>query len=101
MIQFSRLSQQRLRGRQPRNRSATPTLSRDSLSELSTAESTLTSTLLRYQILTEPFSYLASVPGKEVRSGLMEAFNLWMRVDPADLGVVKEVVGMLHTASLL
>lgn len=53
------------------------------------------------QILREPFTYIASVPGKEVRSALMEAFNVWMKVDKADLTVVKEVVGMLHNASLL
>lgn len=53
------------------------------------------------QILTEPYTYIASIPGKEVRSNLMEAFNLWMKVDAADLAVVKEVVGMLHNASLL
>jgi len=31
----------------------------------------------------------------------MEAFNLWLKVDGADLAVVKELVGMLHNASLL
>lgn len=49
----------------------------------------------------EPYTYLASVPGKEVRSALMAAFNEWMRVNDEDLSVVKKLVGMLHTASLL
>ncbi|ORY80232.1 isoprenoid synthase domain-containing protein [Leucosporidium creatinivorum] len=53
------------------------------------------------QILVEPYTYLAAVPGKEVRSALVDAFNLWLHVPEADLNVVKKLVGMLHTASLL
>nr|UGY86993.1 geranylgeranyl pyrophosphate synthase [Rhodotorula paludigena] len=53
------------------------------------------------QVLVEPYAYLASIPGKEVRSALIAAFNRWMRVPDDDLDIVKKVVGMLHTASLL
>ncbi|KAK4057999.1 hypothetical protein OIO90_000738 [Microbotryomycetes sp. JL221] len=53
------------------------------------------------RILVEPYTYLASVPGKEVRSALMAAFNEWINVRPQDLDTVKKIVGMLHTASLL
>lgn len=53
------------------------------------------------QVLVEPYTYLAAIPGKEVRSALIEAFNLWMHVPEDDIAVVKKVVGMLHTASLL
>lgn len=56
---------------------------------------------LAAQILVEPYTYLAAVPGKEVRSALVDAFNLWLNVPEADLNVVKKLVGMLHTASLL
>jgi len=51
--------------------------------------------------LLEPYSYLSSVPGKEVRSQLIDAFNHWLRVDQRELQVIKRVVRMLHTASLL
>ncbi|SGY33394.1 BQ5605_C002g01491 [Microbotryum silenes-dioicae] len=53
------------------------------------------------RILVEPYTYLASVPGKEVRSALMDAFNAWIQVPAEDLAVVKKLVEMLHTASLL
>ncbi|GAA5956045.1 hypothetical protein JCM21900_002576 [Sporobolomyces salmonicolor] len=53
------------------------------------------------QVLVEPYTYLASIPGKEVRSALIKSFNEWMHCGDADLDVVKKVVGMLHTASLL
>ncbi|GAA5898754.1 hypothetical protein JCM5296_006708 [Sporobolomyces johnsonii] len=53
------------------------------------------------QVLVEPYTYLASIPGKEVRSALIKSFNEWMHCEDADLDVVKKVVGMLHTASLL
>lgn len=52
-------------------------------------------------MLVEPYTYLATVPGKEVRSALIAAFNEWMHVPEEDLTVVKKLVGMLHTASLL
>lgn len=54
-----------------------------------------------FQVLVEPFSYLSKAPGKEVRSALIDAFNVWMNVPEEDLTIVKKVVGMLHTASLL
>ncbi|BGP12566.1 hypothetical protein JCM10213_004848 [Rhodosporidiobolus nylandii] len=53
------------------------------------------------QVLVEPYAYLASIPGKEVRSALIAAFNQWIGCDDDALEVVKKVVGMLHTASLL
>ncbi|MBZ6370568.1 MAG: polyprenyl synthetase family protein [Microbacterium hominis] len=49
----------------------------------------------------EPYTYLAAIPGKEFRSALTAAFNVWMHVAKDDLDIVKKVVGMLHTASLL
>ncbi|GAA5861307.1 hypothetical protein JCM3774_000202 [Rhodotorula dairenensis] len=53
------------------------------------------------QVLIEPYTYLAAIPGKEFRSALTAAFNVWMHVAQDDLDIVKKVVGMLHTASLL
>lgn len=56
---------------------------------------------LHDQILQEPYNYLSSLPGKEIRTKLIEAFNVWLDVTEADLGIIKNVVRMLHTASLL
>lgn len=53
------------------------------------------------KILQEPYNYLSSIPGKEIRSKLIEAFNVWLDVPKEDLGIIKNVVRMLHTASLL
>lgn len=53
------------------------------------------------QVLLEPYAYLAACPGKEIRSKLIDAFNVWLKVPPHKLDVVTRVVGMLHTASLL
>ena len=35
------------------------------------------------QVLTEAYEYITQVPGKEVRTLLINAFNVWMDV-PAD-----------------
>ncbi|OAV99088.1 hypothetical protein, variant [Puccinia triticina 1-1 BBBD Race 1] len=53
------------------------------------------------RILLEPFTYLTSTPGKEIRSMMIDAFNHWLFVPAEQLNVVKRIVGLLHTASLL
>jgi len=55
----------------------------------------------REQVLLEPFYYLTDNPGKLVRSRLMDAFNVWIKVPDDKLKVIMDVVEMLHTASLL
>lgn len=52
-------------------------------------------------IVKGPYDYLESHPGKDVRSQLINAFNLWLQVPEPALAVINKVVGMLHTASLL
>lgn len=49
----------------------------------------------------EPYVYISQNPGKEIRSKLIDAFNLWLEVDKDDLVVITKVVRMLHNASLL
>ncbi|KAI9701342.1 MAG: geranylgeranyl pyrophosphate synthetase [Bogoriella megaspora] len=53
------------------------------------------------RILSAPFKYLDEHPGKNIRSQLIHAFNKWLKVPEGSLEVIKKVVGMLHTASLL
>jgi len=53
------------------------------------------------QILLEPYEYLISIPGKEVRSALIDAFNVWLQVPGENLAMIKRIVQMLHTASLM
>ncbi|KAI0800350.1 terpenoid synthase [Fomes fomentarius] len=51
--------------------------------------------------LLEPFTHIYSVPGKEIRGQMIEAFNLWLNVPADKLKIISKVVSMLHTASLL
>ncbi|CAG8493733.1 439_t:CDS:2, partial [Scutellospora calospora] len=53
------------------------------------------------QILLEPYTYLSSNPGKEIRSKLIDAFDHWLKVPKDKLSAITTVVEMLHTASLL
>lgn len=66
---------------------------------LSTPSSNWTSE--KENILRGPFDYLESHPGKSVRTHLINAFNAWLRVPAPSLAIITNVVGMLHTASLL
>jgi geranylgeranyl diphosphate synthase type 3 len=49
----------------------------------------------------EPFHYLCQVPGKNVRGQLVDAFNLWFKIPSEKVKEIKEVIGSLHTASLM
>jgi len=53
------------------------------------------------EAILEPFTYINSNPGKEIRSQLIEAFNAWLNVPPERLSVIAGLVKMLHAASLL
>eukprot|EP00527_Entomoneis_sp_CCMP2396_P001414 CAMPEP_0198137456 /NCGR_PEP_ID=MMETSP1443-20131203/927_1 /TAXON_ID=186043 /ORGANISM="Entomoneis sp., Strain CCMP2396" /LENGTH=361 /DNA_ID=CAMNT_0043798871 /DNA_START=25 /DNA_END=1110 /DNA_ORIENTATION=+ len=52
--------------------------------------------------LLEPFRYVNSVPGKDVRGKLIDCFQLWFSVESKTvLNAIKEIVGNLHNASLM
>ncbi|KAF8632867.1 hypothetical protein AX17_004715 [Amanita inopinata Kibby_2008] len=53
------------------------------------------------QVLLEPFNYISSHPGKDIRSKLIAAFNIWLNVPADKLSIIARVVDMLHTASLM
>ncbi|KAI0965489.1 geranylgeranyl pyrophosphate synthetase [Xylaria arbuscula] len=48
-----------------------------------------------------PFNYLLSQPGKDIRTKLISAFNLWLNVPKETLDIISNIVAMLHTSSLL
>ncbi|KAI0753460.1 terpenoid synthase [Daedaleopsis nitida] len=51
--------------------------------------------------LLEPLMHVQSVPGKDIRRQMIEAFNTWLNVPDDKLKVISRVVSMLHNASLL
>nr|UOW59929.1 SonG [Paraconiothyrium archidendri] len=48
-----------------------------------------------------PYEYVASQPGKELRTLLLSKFNAWLQVPEQSFNIIAGVVRMLHTASLL
>ena len=55
----------------------------------------------RSKAILEPFQFITSNPGKEIRGKLIEAFNIWLDVPAGKLKVIAKVVNMLHAASLM
>ncbi|KAF4302311.1 Polyprenyl synthetase [Botryosphaeria dothidea] len=53
------------------------------------------------EIIRAPLDYLLRASGKGVRDKMMNAFNEWLQIPEEKLEVIKRVVGLLHTASLL
>ena len=53
------------------------------------------------QIVTAPYNYLISHQGKDLRTKLLAAFNVWLEIDEKSLNIIQRVTGMLHNASLL
>ena len=52
-------------------------------------------------LVLEPFTYITSNTAKEVRTLLVQAFNIWLAVPSESLEIIDHVVQMLHTASLM
>ena len=53
------------------------------------------------KFLLEPYFYLKNNTGKNIRSQLIEAFDIWLQVPISQLNIIKSVVESLHNASLL
>jgi geranylgeranyl diphosphate synthase, type III len=53
------------------------------------------------KVVCGPFDYLYATKGKEFRTQLINAFNVFLDVPTESLDIITRVVGMLHTASLL
>lgn len=53
------------------------------------------------RIILGPYEYVFSHPGKDIRTQLLNAFNIVLHVPPDSLKIITKVVGMLHTSSLL
>ena len=51
-----------------------------------------------HQALLEPFTYITSNPGKEIRGKMIEAFNEWLLVPKEKLAVISRVINMLHSS---
>ncbi|KAK7030945.1 hypothetical protein VNI00_013892 [Paramarasmius palmivorus] len=49
----------------------------------------------------EPFTFITSNPGKDMRGRLIEAFNRWLNVPEDKLAVIARIVNMLHASSLM
>lgn len=53
------------------------------------------------KILLEPYLHITRVPGKDFRSMLIDAFNVWLQVESSQIEKIKIIVSQLHNASLL
>ncbi|KAH8897627.1 geranylgeranyl diphosphate synthase [Thozetella sp. PMI_491] len=53
------------------------------------------------KILTAPLDYLLETPGKDIRGSLISAFNEFLCVPHEKIVVIKKIIDLLHTASLL
>ncbi|KAH8747071.1 isoprenoid synthase domain-containing protein [Diaporthe sp. PMI_573] len=52
------------------------------------------------EVILALYAYVASNSGKEFRTLILNAFNIWFKVPPASLTITCDVVRMLHTSSL-
>ncbi|KAK5655708.1 hypothetical protein OQA88_5641 [Cercophora sp. LCS_1] len=56
---------------------------------------------LPIQVIDGPSRYIASLPGKGIRSKVISALNLWYEVPPASAAIIKSIINLLHNASLM
>lgn len=53
------------------------------------------------QKLLESYQYLLSVPGKNIRSTLIQIFQIWLQIPYEKLAIIEEIITSLHTSSLM
>ncbi|CAF4104068.1 unnamed protein product [Adineta steineri] len=51
--------------------------------------------------LLQPYDYLKSLPGKNIRTKLIHAFNYWFKISDEKLIIIDDIIDKLHNASLL
>lgn len=61
----------------------------------------LRSDLTLLQSVLEPYGYIHSSQGKGIRTQLLKAFNVWLHVPPGVVERIRNVVNILHNASLM
>ena len=52
-------------------------------------------------IILRPYTHLVEHPGKNIRSSLLNAFNMWIHAPEEKMEQIAEITQMLHNASLL
>ena len=53
------------------------------------------------EMVLEPMKYLNQIPGKNLRSALIDCFQVWYEADQEKVQAIKDIIGELHNASLL
>ena len=75
--------------------------SQDSHSEEPAKHSKFDVPKLGQTAINEPINYVSGMPSKGVRSSLIDAMNQWCQVPSSQLAVIKRVIDLLHTSSLI
>nr|GAT56735.1 farnesyltranstransferase [Mycena chlorophos] len=52
-------------------------------------------------LILEPYTYIASLGGKNFRGRLLDSFNIWLKVPESTLRAIMKIVNIFHTASLM
>eukprot|EP00842_Homolaphlyctis_polyrhiza_P007115 jgi/Hompol1/993/HPOL_001168-RA len=66
-----------------------------------TVPNTATQASCESRIVLRPYEYLLENPGQDIRNKLIQGFQLFLNVPEDKLDTIKQVIQMLHTASLL
>ncbi|KAF3310904.1 hypothetical protein TWF173_009142 [Orbilia oligospora] len=58
-------------------------------------------TKLSDEVNLEPYDYIKSMPSKGIRNVAIDALDIWYMVPQRSLEIAKNIIGMLHTSSLI
>ncbi|KAF3211109.1 hypothetical protein TWF191_010986 [Orbilia oligospora] len=58
-------------------------------------------TKLSDEVNLKPYDYIKSMPSKGIRNVAIDALDIWYMVPQRSLEIVKNIIGMLHTSSLI
>ncbi|GKZ25756.1 terpene cyclase [Aspergillus brasiliensis] len=69
--------------------------------DVASSQQSETTFIDKEKIIRGPLDYLLKSPGKDIRRKFIQAFNEWLLIPEEKLAIIADIVGLLHTASLL
>jgi len=56
---------------------------------------------MSFQKVLQPVTHILQVPGKQFRPKLLQAFNYWLKAPAEKFNLVRDIVEVFNTASLM
>ncbi|CAI6340763.1 unnamed protein product [Periconia digitata] len=75
--------------------------SRPNKPQIESSHVTPTFSQYHYEMILQPQDYIDMMPSKGIRNSVIDGLEVWYRVPERSLGIIRDVVNLLHSCSLM